>query len=80
MCEIHQNGNQEPEVNSVVEILLMVVERLRKGNGAEMGRGWIKAAEEGRRGNVCREIYKECQGEDFEGRLLQQLNSFREEK
>ena len=65
-----------PEVDTVAEVVRMVVERLRKGDGEEMGSGWLKAAEEGRRGQECGEIYKECEGEDFERKLLEQVNSF----
>jgi len=76
VCEIHKNGHRVPGVNTVEEVVRMVVERLRKGDEDEMWSGWMKAAEKGWRGEECGEIYKECDGENFEKKLLQQVNSF----
>lgn len=78
VCEIHQDGHPMPEVDTVAEVVKMVVERLRKGEWEEvdvLGSNWMKAAEEGRRGDECSKLYSECEGEDFKRKLLQQVNS-----
>ena len=77
VCEIHQDGHPMPEVDTAAEVVRMVVERLRKGEGEgveELGSNWMKAAEEGRRGDECSRLYGECEGEDFERKLLRQVN------
>jgi len=78
VCEFHQDGHKMPEVDTVAEVVRMVVERLRKGQGEhveELGSNWMKAAEEGRRGDECSKLYTECKEEDFERKLLSQVNN-----
>ena len=80
VCEIHQDSHPMPEVDTVAEVTRMVVERLRKGEGEEVEElvsAWLAAAEKGRRGDECVSTYPGCEGEDFERKLLQQVNSFR---
>merc|ERR1719277_356767 len=52
VCEIHQPNHPMPEVDTVAEVVKMVVIRLKKGEGErveELVSNWLKAAEEGRR-------------------------------
>ena len=76
VCEIHQDGRRMAELDIVAEVVRMVVENMQKEKGEELGRRWMKAAEEGRRGAECGKIYKEC--EDFERKLLEKVNSLSE--
>merc|ERR1711892_657631 len=80
VCEIHQDNHPMPEVDTVAEVTKMVVERLRKGEGddvEELVSAWLAAAEKGRRGDECGSTYPGCEGEYFERKLLQQVNTFR---
>ena len=79
VCEIHEPNHPMPEVDTVAEVVRIVVIRLKKTEGdnvEELVNNWLKAAEEGRRGDVCKSIYRECKEENFERKLSEQVNNF----
>jgi hypothetical protein len=71
VCEIHNHNQQLSEVDTVAQVVRMVVERMKNRIEEDMYSVFIKAAEEERNGEDCLMIYKECEGEDFEKKLLQ---------
>ena len=75
VCEIYQNQEQAGKVDSIEEMVRMVVEMLsRKPESEEassVGFSWVEAAEAGLGDKRCDQIFTECQDLDFKQNLLQ---------
>ena len=74
VCEMYQNREQIGKVDSVEEMVRMVIQMLnRKPENEEagsVGYDWVEAAEIGLGGMECQERYLECRDSDFKQNLL----------
>ena len=71
VCEIHQQDHLLHQVDSVAEVVARMVEGLRKGEGENIGFGWLEAAAKGESGEECWQEYP-CEG-DRQGYSLSQV-------
>ena len=60
VCEIHHQNHVVHQVDSVAEVVVRMVEGLRKGE--KICTGWLEAAAKGERGEECWQEYP-CEGE-----------------
>lgn len=75
VCEMYQKRDEAGKVESVEEMVRMVIEMLnRKPENSEAGSvgfHWIEAARTGLAGQKCDQFYSECSDLDFKENLLQ---------
>ena len=62
VCEIHHQNDAVHQVDSVAEVVVRMVEGLRKAKGGNIGAGWLEAAAKGESGKECWQEYP-CEGE-----------------
>ena len=62
VCEIHHQNDDVYQVDSVAEVLVRMLEGLRKEEGENIGVGWLEAAARGERGEECWQKYP-CEGQ-----------------
>ena len=76
VCRVMQDSYSPPAVDTVTEMVKLLVYRLRKVDIVsveELLGLWLKAAEEGERGDVCEENYTECDDQKIESKLRLQV-------
>ena len=57
VCEIHHQNDAVHQVDSVAEVVVRMVEGLRKGEEKNIGVGWLEAAAQGESGDECWQEY-----------------------
>ena len=65
LCEMHHKNYVGNQVDSVAEVVVRMVEGLRKAKGGNIGVGWLEAATKGESGEECWQEYP-CEGEGKE--------------
>ena len=76
ICRVMQDSFTPPLVDTVTELVKLLVYRLRKVDMEvleELLGFWLKAAEEGQRGDKCEEIYSKCDDQELQSKLSQQF-------
>ena len=76
VCRVMQDNYSPPAVDTVTELVKMLVYRLKKVDIElleELLGLWLKAAEEGERGDDCEEKYRECDHRELSRKLSLQL-------
>ena len=75
VCEMYQKRDEAGKVESVEEMVRMVVEMLNRkpenNEAGSVGHDWIEAAKTGLAGQKCDQFYSECSDLDFKENLLQ---------
>ena len=75
VCEMYQKRDEAGKVESVEEMVRMVVEMLNRkpenNEAGSVGQDWIEAAKTGLAGQTCDQFYSECSDLDFKENLLQ---------
>ena len=81
VCRVMQDNYTPPAVDTVTELVKLLVYMLRKVDIElleELLGLWLKAAEEGERGDDCEEKYKECDHRELSRKLSLQVVDRRE--
>ena len=81
VCRVMQDNYTPPAVDTVTELVKLLVYRLRKVDIElleELLGLWLKAAEEGERGDDCQENYRECDHRELSRKLSLQVVDRRE--
>ena len=76
VCAVMQDSYIPPTVDTVSELVKLLVYRLRKVDLEvleDLLGLWLKAAEEGERGDKCEQIYRECEDQRIYSKLLLQV-------
>ena len=76
VCRVMQDNYTPPAVDTVTELVKLLVYRLRKVDIElleELLGLWLKAAEEGERGDDCQEKYRECDHRELSSKLSLQV-------
>ena len=75
VCEMYGQREEAGKVESVEEMVRMVVELLNRkpenNEAGSVGYDWIEAAKTGLAGQKCDQFYSECSDLDFKENLLQ---------
>ena len=75
VCEMYHQRDEAGKVESVEEMVRMVVEMLNRkpenNEAGSVGHDWIEAAKTGLAGQKCDQFYSECSDLDFKENLLQ---------
>ena len=72
VCELYSSGDYGNKVDSVAELVRMVVDTLTRAPEVEtIARDWTRAAEIGRTRGQCDSVYSGCSKINFEHNLLQ---------
>ena len=79
VCDIVQDRLAVPQVDTVTQVIKMTVSRIKKINldlVQSLLRPWIMAAEEGKRGESCEDVYRTCDDEFHDKKLELQISNW----
>ena len=63
------SSQSKDEIDTVGEFIRDQLQKIREGKWTEIASHWLKAAEEGQRGEDCAQLYKECFDDQFSRKI-----------